>query len=244
MEELMAVINHQAGTRIDEISDGIYRISTPFREIPGGFSFNQYLLTGDQPMLFHTGPRRIRPLVQEAISSVLDVKDLRYIGFSHFESDECGSLNEFLSLAPNAVPLCGRVNAMINGDCFDKPARALADGETLLLGRYRVRWLDAPHLPHAWECGYLMEETTGTLLCGDLFTQGGADLPPLATSDILAPSESFRKQMDYYSHTKNARSLISRLATAKPTVLACMHGSAWQGDGSQLLFALAEQLDS
>lgn len=240
----MAVINQQAGIRIDEISDGIYRISIPFREIPGGFSFNQYLLTGDQPMLFHTGPRRMRPLVQEAISSVLDVKDLRYIGFSHYESDECGSLNEFLSLAPNAVPLCGRVNAMINGDCFDKPARALADGETLLLGKYRVRWLDTPHLPHAWECGYLMEETTGTLLCGDLFTQGGADLPPLASSDILAPSESFRQQMDYYSHTKNARLLVSRLAAAKPTVLACMHGSAWQGDGSQLLFALAERLDS
>lgn len=186
----------------------------------------------------------MRPLVQEAISSVIDVKDLRYIGFSHFEFDECGSLNEFLSLAPNAEPLCGRVNAMINGDCFDKPARALTDGETLLLGKYRVHWVDTPHLPHAWECGYLMEETTGTLLCGDLFTQGGADLPPLASSDILAPSESFRKQMDYYSHTKNARYLISRLVAAQPKVLACMHGSAWQGDGSQLLFALAEQLDS
>jgi flavorubredoxin len=244
MEEIMAVINQQAGTRIDEISDGIYRISTPVRESPGGFSFNQYVLTGDQPMLFHTGPRKIRSLVQEAISSVLDVKDLRYIGFSHYESDECGSLNEFLSLAPNAVPLCGRINAMINGDCFDKPARALADGETLSLGKYRVRWFDTPHLPHSWECGYLMEETTGTLLCGDLFTQGGADLPPLASSDILAPSESFRKKVDYYSHTSNVRALMTRLAAARPTVLACMHGSAWQGDGSQLLLALVEQLDS
>jgi flavorubredoxin len=240
----MAVTNQQTGTRIDEITDGIYRISTPVREIASGFSFNQYLLTGDQPMLFHTGPRRMHALVQEAISSVLDVKELRYIGFSHFESDECGSLNEFLSLAPNAEPLCGRVNRMINGDCFDKPARALADEETLALGKYTVRWFDTPHLPHAWECGYLMEETTGTLLCGDLFTQGGADLPPLATADILEPSESFRKQMDYFSHTKNARLLISRLANAKPKVLACMHGSAWQGDGSELLFALAERLDS
>lgn len=240
----MAVINQQTGTRIDEISDGIYRISTPFKEIPGGFSFNQYLIAGDEPLLFHTGSRRLRPVVQEAISSVIDVKDLRYIGFSHFESDECGSLNEFLSLAPNAVPLCGRVNAMINGDSFDRPARVLADGEALSMGKYRVRWFDTPHLPHAWECGYLMEETTGTLLCGDLFTQGGADLPPITSSDILAPSESFRKKMDYFSHTKNARSLIDRLASANPKVLACMHGSAWQGDGGKLLVALAEELDS
>lgn len=240
----MAVINQQSGTRIDEISDGIYRINTPFKEIPGGFSFNQYLIAGDEPLLFHTGSRRLRPVVQEAISSVIDVKDLRYIGFSHFESDECGSLNELLSVAPNAVPLCGRVNSMINGDSFDRPARVLADGETLSVGKYRVRWFDTPHLPHAWECGYLMEETTGTLLCGDLFTQGGADLPPITSSDILAPSESFRKKMDYFSHTKNARSLIDRLAGANPKVLACMHGSAWQGDGGKLLVALAEELDS
>lgn len=239
----MGVTNKHTGTRIDEISDGVYRISTPYREIPGGFSFNQYLLTGDQPLLFHTGPRKMRSLVQEAVSSVLALEELCFIGFSHYESDECGSLNEFLSLAPNALPLCGRINAMINGDCFDRPARALADRETLSLGKHRVRWFDTPHLPHAWECGYLMEEVTGTLLCGDLFTQGGADLPPLASSDILGPSEAFRKPMDYFSHTKNARSLITTLAAAKPTVLACMHGSAWQGAGDQLLLALAEALD-
>lgn len=239
----MGVTNRQAGTRIDEVAEGIYRISTPFREIPGGFSFNQYLLTDDQPLLFHTGPRRMRPLVQEAISSVMDVAELRFIGFSHYESDECGSLAEFLRLSPNAVPLCGQVNAMINGDCFDRPARVLADGETLSLGRHRVRWFDTPHLPHAWECGYLMEEKTSTLLCGDLFTQGGADLPPLTSSDILGPSEAFRKRMDYYSHARNIRSLMAPLAAARPTTLACMHGSAWQGDGGRLLNALAESLD-
>ena len=240
----MAVINKQAGTRIDEVAEGIYRISTPSKEIPGGFSFNQYLLTGDQPLLFHTGPKRMHPLIKEAISTVLNVKDLQFIGFSHYESDECGSLNEFLSLAPKAVPLCGQINAMINGDCFDKPARVLTDGESLSLGNYLVRWFDTPHLPHAWECGYLMEETSSTLLCGDLFTQGGADLPPLTSSDILEPSEAFRKQLDYYSHTKNVRSLITRLAAANPKVLACMHGSAWQGDGGRLLVALAESLDA
>ena len=240
----MGVTSNQAGTRVDEVAAGIFRISTPVSEIPGGFSFNQYLIVDDQPLLFHTGPRGMRLLVREAISSVLDVKDLRFIGFSHYESDECGSLAEFLGLAPNAVPLCGQVNALINGDCFDKPARVLTDGETLSLGSHRVRWFDTPHLPHAWECGHLMEEETGTLLCGDLFTQGGADHPPLTSSDILDPSEACRKKMDYYSHTKNVRSLMARLAAAKPNVLACMHGSAWQGDGAQLLTALAEALDA
>lgn len=239
----MGVTNQQTGTRVDEVAEKLYRIGTPVSEVPGGFSFNQYLLVDDQPLLFHTGPRRTHPLVQEAISSVMAVKDLRFIGFSHYESDECGSLAEFLSLAPNAVPLCGRVNAMINGDCFGRPARVLTDGETLSLGSHQVRWFDTPHLPHAWECGYLMEEKTGTLLCGDLFTQGGADLPALTTSDILDSSEAFRKQFDYFSHTKDVRALMGRLAAANPTVLACMHGSAWQGDGGQLLIALGESLD-
>lgn len=239
----MGVTNEQAGTRVDEIAEQIYRISTSVSEVPGGFSFNQYLVVDDQPLLFHTGPRKMHSLVQEAISSVMDIKDLRFIGFSHFESDECGSVNEFLALAPNAVPLCGQVNAMINGDFYDKPAYVLADGETLSIGSHRVRWFDTPHLPHAWECGYLMEEETRTLFCGDLFTQGGADLPPLTSSDILEPSEAFRGQMDYYSHTKDVHSLMAGLVAADPTTLACMHGSAWQGDGGRLLGELAKSLD-
>ena len=239
----MGVTNQQSGTRVDEVADGIYRISTPFTEIPGGFSFNQYLIKDDEPLLFHTGPRAMAALTREAVASVIDVKDLRFIGFSHFECDECGALSEFLGMAENAVPLCGQINAMINGDCFDRPPHVLADGETLALGQHRVRWFDTPHLPHAWECGYLMEDHTNTLLCGDLFTQGGADLPPLTSSDILEPSEAFRKQMDYYSHTKNGRPLMARLAATNPTTLACMHGSAWHGDGAQLLSALAESLD-
>jgi flavorubredoxin len=239
----MGVTNEQAGTRVDEIAEQIYRISTPISEVPGGFSFNQYLVVDDQPLLFHTGPRKMHPLVYEAISSVMDIKDLRFIGFSHFESDECGSLNELLARVPNAVPLCGQVNAMINGDFFDKPAHVLADGEMLSIGSHRVRWFDTPHLPHAWECGYLMEEETRTLLCGDLFTQGGSDLPPLTSSDILEPSEAFRGEMDYYSHTKNVHSLMAGLVATNPVTLACMHGSAWQGDGAQLLSELAKSLD-
>jgi glyoxylase-like metal-dependent hydrolase (beta-lactamase superfamily II) len=129
-------------------------------------------------------------------------------------------------------------------DLADRNPRALADGETISLGKHRVRWLDAPHLPHAWDCGFLTDEITRTLLCGDLFTQGGAGLPPVTTSDILGPSESFRHNMDYFSYTKNARAILERLASTEPTTLACMHGSAWSGDGATLLRALADSLSS
>ena len=148
-----------------------------------------------------------------------------------------------LRAAPQSVPLCGTVAAMVSiDDLADRAPRALADGERLSLGEHSVRWFDTPHLPHAWECGFLTEERTPTLLCGDLFTQGGDDLPPLTESDILGPSEAFRHRMDYFSHTKNARALLERLASTKPTTLACMHGSAWRGDGAELLRALADAL--
>jgi len=237
--------NTQSGTNVYEIADGIYRINTPVPPsvVPGGFSFNQYLVVDDEPLLFHTGLRKMFPLVQEAVARVLPVARLRYIAFSHVEADECGALNQWLAAAPQAVPLCGRVAAMVSvEDLADRPPRALADGETLSLGTRSVQWFDTPHLPHAWECGFLMETHTRTLLCGDLFTQGGADLPPLTESDILGPSEAFRAGLDYYSHTKNARAMLERLAAAGPTTLACMHGSTWRGDGAQLLRALADAL--
>jgi len=243
----MAVTNAQSGTNVHEIADGIYRINTPV-EFPGGaggFSFNQYLVVDDEPLLFHTGPRRMFPLVQEAVASVMPVARLRHISFSHVESDECGSLNEWLAAAPQSAPLCGQIAAMVSiGDLADRAPRALADGERLALGRHSVRWLDAPHLPHAWECGFLMEEQTSTLLCGDLFTQPGNGLPPVTESDILGPSEAFRHAMDYYSHTKNGRALLEKLASANPATLACMHGSAWRGDGAKLLHALADALSA
>ena len=132
----MGVTNRTSGTRVDEVADGIYRIHTPVSEVPGGFSFNQYLVRDDAPMLFHTGPRGMAPLVMEAIESVLPVASLRYVGFSHFENDECGGLNAILARAEEAQPLCGKINALINGDAFDRPARALADGEELALGRH------------------------------------------------------------------------------------------------------------
>jgi flavorubredoxin len=238
------ITNAGSGTTIDEIADGIYRISTPVTAIPGGFTFNQYLIVDDEPLLFHTGLRRLFPVVREAISAVIPAERLRHISFSHFEADECGALNEFLGIAPDAVPLCGKIAAIVSiGDVADRPPRAMEDGETLSLGRHRVRWFATPHLPHAWECGFLSEETTRTLLCGDLFTQGGAEHPPLTEADILEPSEACRRQMDYYSHTKNVTAMIERLAATLPTTLACMHGSAWRGDGAQMLRALGERLD-
>jgi len=236
--------NSESGTNVHEIVDGIYRINTPVAiEGAGGFSFNQYLIVDDEPLLFHTGPRKMFPLVHEAVASILPPERLRYIAFSHVEADECGSLNEWLAAAPRSAPLCGTVAAMVSiGDLADRTPIALSDGELRSLGKRCVRWLDAPHLPHAWECGFLMEESTRTLLCGDLFTQGGADLPPITESDILGPSEAFRHAMDYFSHTTRAREILERLATTEPTTLACMHGSAWRGDGAKLLRALADEL--
>jgi flavorubredoxin len=209
------------------------------------FSFNQYQITDDEPLLFHTGPRKMFLLVHEAVASVLPVEHLRYIGFSHVEADECGSLNEWLAVAPHSMPLCGTVAAMVSvEDLADRSPRALADGEAITLGKHRVRWFDAVHLPHAWDCGFLTEELTKTFLCGDLFTQGGADLPPVTESDILGPSEDFRQRMDYFSYTKNTHSILERLASTEPTTLACMHGSTWSGDGAKLLRNLADSLIS
>lgn len=239
----MGTTNSQAGTRVDEIADGIYRICTPLRLPDGDFSFNQYLIADDEPLLFHTGPRKLFPLVHEAVASVLPPASLRHVSFSHVEADECGSLNDWLAAAPRAVPLCGRIAALVSvGDMADRAPRALGDGESAVLGRHRVTWIDAPHLPHGWECGFLFEEGTRTLLCGDLFTQGGDGGHPLTESDILGPSEEFRLRMDYFSHTRHARPLLERLAATTPTTLACMHGSAWRGDGASLLRALSEEL--
>ncbi len=238
------ITNAAAGTNLHEVAPGIYRINTPV-QVPGGpdFNFNQYLVADDEPLLFHTGPRRLFPLVAEAIGRVLPLGKLRYVAFSHFEADECGSLNDFLAAAPQAVPVCSQVAAMVSvNDVADRPARALADGEVLKLGRHELRWVDAPHVPHGWENGFMMELSTRTLLCGDLFTQDGRGTTPLTESDILGPSEAMRAAMDYYAHAPHTAATLERLAREEPQVLACMHGSAWRGDGAALLRELAKVL--
>jgi flavorubredoxin len=240
---MMTITNKQSGTNVHEIADGIYRINTPVMFENGlEFSFNQYLIDDDEPLLFHTGPRKMFPLVQEAVASILPAESLRYIGFCHVESDECGSLNDWLAVAPQAAPLCSQVAGLVSvNDIADRAPRTLADGEVLSLGRHRVRWIDTPHLPHGWEAGFLLEETTKTLMCGDLFTQGGPGDKPITEEDILGSSEAFRAQMDYFAHTQNAPEMLERLAATEPTTLACMHGSAWRGDGAQLIRSLAER---
>jgi flavorubredoxin len=212
-------------------------------DLPDGqaFSFNQYLLVDDEPLLFHTGPRALFPLVSEAIAAVMPVERLRYVGLSHFEADECGSMNPFLALAPAAVPLCGQIAAMVSvADMADRAPRALADGERLATGRHTLQWFDTPHVPHGWDCGLLLDTTTATFFCGDLFTQPGRGELALTRDDILGPSEAFRQPMDYFAHAPQTVATLQRLAQSAPRTLACMHGSAWQGDGGALLRHLAE----
>jgi flavorubredoxin len=236
------ITNTQSGTNVHEVAAGIYRINTPVG-LPGGpgqFNFNQYLIVDDEPFLFHTGLRQLFPLVSEAVGRVLPIERLRYVGLSHFEADECGALNDFLKAAPNAVPVCSRVAAMVSvGDFADRAPRALADGEELPLGKRTVRWFDTPHMPHAWECGLMLETSTRTFFCGDLFTQGGSGEVALTESDILEPSERFRAPMDYFAHAPQTAEILERLAREEPATLAVMHGSAWRGDGARLLRELS-----
>jgi flavorubredoxin len=242
----MTVTNQQSGTTLHELAPRIFRISTPIPPNPGlpaGFTFNQFLIAANEPLLFHTGPRPMFPLVLEAVKKVLPPETLRYVGFSHTEGDECGALDEWLAVAPNAVPLTGKIGAMIFADgASTRKTRALADGERLTLGDETVVWFDAPHVPHGWDCGFLGETRTRTLFCGDLFTQAGATPPAVTESELTGPSEAMRRAMDYFSHGPNTRSAIERLAEFEPQLLACMHGSSFRGDGRRELLSLASAL--
>jgi flavorubredoxin len=240
------ITNSSSGTNLHEVAPGIYRINTPVALPNGaGFNFNQYLAVDDEPLVFHTGPKQMFPLVAEAIGKLVPLEKLRYVAFSHYEADESGSLNDFLALAPAAVAVCSQVAAMVSvNDVALRAARAMADGEVLRTGRRAFKWLDAPHVPHAWENGFMMELETRTLLCGDLFTQGSDGGKALTEGDILGPSEAFRTQMDYYAHAPQTAATLERLAREQPQVLAVMHGSAWRGDGAALLRALARSLAS
>jgi flavorubredoxin len=234
-------------TSVHEIADGVYRISTPVPPsvIPGGFTFNQFLLVDEEPLLFHTGQRGLFPAVREAVARVLgDVARLRWVSFSHVEADESGALNHWLAAAPEARPLCGQVAAMVSvNDLADRAPRALGDGETLSIGKRRVRWLDAPHVPHNWECGFLFEETASTLLCGDLFTHLGDALPPVTDGEVLGPAmAAHRAGMSGMGLERNARAVIEKLAATNPRTLALMHGSSFRGDGAAMLRGLADAL--
>ncbi len=238
--------NAHTETTIDEVAAGIYRINTPLRidSIPSGFNLSQYLIVDDEPMIFHTGWRRWFPFVSEAISKVISLNQIRHIGYSHFEGDEAGAMNEFLAVAPQAVPFASQVGLMTSlNDHADREGRGLADGDTFSTGKKTWQWIDTPHVPHGWDCGVLFDQTTSTLLCGDLFTQPGAETVPVTESEILTASEAMRKPMDYYAHSKKTTTILERLASLNPTTLACQHGSAYRGDGAALLRELAAILE-
>src|SRR4051812_37165774 len=232
-------------TPIDEVADGIYRLSTWVPEVapPAGFAFNQFLVKADQPLLFHTGPRAMFPLVSDAVNKIVPVASLRWISFGHVESDECGSMNQFLAAAPEATVTHGALGCMVQlNDLADRPPFPLADGEVIDLGGKRVRHIPTPHVPHGWDSHVLFEETTGTLLCGDLFTHLG-DGVPVTTDDIVEPAMEAEAIFRSTCLAPETAVTFGRLADLAPTTLAVMHGSSFSGDGRQALLDLAAAYD-
>ncbi|MGE0717834.1 MAG: MBL fold metallo-hydrolase [Alphaproteobacteria bacterium] len=233
-------------TKVAEIADGIYRLSTFVPEIapPAGFAFNQFLVLGDEPLLFHTGLRRMFPLVRAAVGKLIPPERLRWIAFGHYEADECGAMNEWLAAAPQAQVVHGMVACMVSlNDTADRAPRALADGETIELGRgKRIRYRDTPHTPHAWEAGVLFEESTATLLCGDLFTQLG-DGAPLTEGDIVGPAIQAEDMFASSALHPAMGGIIRGLADLSPRTLALMHGPSFAGDCKAALRALADDYD-
>lgn len=230
-------------SRVTEIASDIYRLSTFHSGF--GIQFNQFLVKDDEPFLMHTGLRKMFPATLEAVASVLDPAMIRWIGFSHFESDECGALNEWLEIAPLAQAVCSTVGALVMVDDFaQRPARALADREVLGTGRRRLQFLSTPHVPHGWDAGLFFEQSNRTLFCSDLFFHPG-NPEPLIDADLLARArESIVQNLsgplaNDMPYTPNTDATLRRLAGLKPQTLALMHGSSFQGDGAAALFDLA-----
>ena len=230
--------------KVTEIAPDVYRIS--IYAAAGDLQFNHFLIRDAEPLLFHTGLRGMFPEVREAVSTLINVADLRHISFSHFESDECGSLNEWLAVSPKADVICSQVGAIVSvNDFIGREARALADGEVFSTGRYRFRYCQTPHLPHGWDAGVLFEETQGTLLCSDLFHQTG-DVEPLTESDVV--SRSYQAMLnyqagilaDYVPYTPLTSKNLQKLAALKPKTLAIMHGSSFRGDCAKALGELGQ----
>lgn len=231
--------------RVDEIADRIYRFHTFVPEIapPMGFGFNQFLIDADEPVLFHCGPRRFFPDVSAAVTKVIPLERLRWIMFGHIESDECGAMNAWLAASPKATVAHGATACMVSlMDIADRPPRMLADGEVVDVGGRRVRWLDTPHVPHAWEAGLIYEETTGTLFSGDLFTQAGEGAA-IGTGDILQPSIETESVFRFSSLTPKTGEVIRKLAALVPKRLAVMHGSSYEGDCAAALNGLGAFYD-
>ena len=224
---------------ITEIAPNIYRISVYAQW--GDLQFNHFLVKDDEPLLFHTGLRGMHAEIREAVSKLINVSDLRHISFSHFESDECGALNEWLAVAPKADVICSQVGALVSmNDFIGRESRGLADGDCFSTGKYRFRYCQTPHLPHGWDAGVLFEETQKTLLCSDLFHQTG-DVEPLTTSEIVGRSYQAMKGYqagilaEYVPYTPLTAQNLKKLADLQPKTLAIMHGSSFTGDCARAL---------
>jgi len=231
-------------TRIDEIADGVFRLSTFIPDVPPtGLAFNQFLIRGRDPLLFHTGMRALFPLVREAVAKLTPPSSLRWISFGHYEADECGSMNAWLALAPEAQVAHGMTGVGVSlNDQADRAPRTLADGDVIDLGGKRARYLDTPHVPHGWEAGLIYEETSGTLLCGDLFTQYGV-CDATTASDIVGAAIEGENIAGYSALNPGMGATLRRLAELKPRTLALMHGPAFTGDCAAALLALADDYD-
>jgi flavorubredoxin len=232
-------------TQLDEVADSVFRLSTFVPDIgPTGFTFNQFLVQAEEPLLFHTGPRAMFPSVSEAISRVLPVASLRWITFGHVEADECGAMNLFLDAAPGAQVAHGALGCMVSlDDLADRPPLPMADGDVLDLGGKRVRHIDTPHVPHGWEARVLFEETTGTLLCGDLFTHLGNG-PALTEGDIVEPAAAAEDVFRASSLHPSTAPAVRNLAELRPSALALMHGSSFTGDCAGALKRLADDYET
>jgi flavorubredoxin len=234
--------------RIDEIAPDLFRISVYAPSFD--LQFNHFLVRDDEPLLFHTGMRRMFPEIREAVARLIDVPSLRWISWSHFEVDECGALNEWLAAAPRAQAACSQVGAMVNLEDFaSRPPRGLAPDDVLETGRHRYRYVPTPHLPHGWDAGVLFEETDRVLLCSDLFHQIG-DREPLTSGDIvgrwdaaMATMQAHPVLMDYVPFTPKTRDRLETLAALEPRLLAAMHGSSFSGDGAAALRAAGDMLE-
>jgi flavorubredoxin len=235
---------HDTHADITEIADGIYRISTFVPDItPAGFTFNQFLIAAEEPLLFHAGHRGMFPLIAEAVATVVPVESLRWVSFGHVEADESGGMNMWLAAAPNSQVTFGALGCAISlDDLCDRPPRPLAEGEVLDLGGKRLRQISTPHVPHGWEAQVLFEETTGTLLCGDLFTSAGRG-PALTSADIVGPALETEGVFHATAMAPQTTAVMRSLGDLRPTTLALMHGSSFTGDGRQALYDLAAGYD-
>jgi flavorubredoxin len=226
-----------------EIAPDIYRISVFISEI--NLEFSHFLVRDEEPLLFHTGLRRIFPAIRDEVSRLVDNSKIRHIGFSHFESDECGSLNQWLEIAPSAQPVCGLVGALVSVNDFSmRPAQVLTQDDVLSTGRYRFRFIPTPHVPHGWDAGVLFEESQRTLFCSDLFHQWGHREPTTADSIIDRCRDALLETQagpfaNYVPYTHYTGRILESLAQREPKTLAAMHGSTYYGDGAQALRDLA-----